>query len=303
MHIMYAENLHHSVAPSPSCILPSDTRANTRQSGRIHAALLPTSRKIASLPRQRAIRPSHAVPCHLALILAQKCDAAEATRYSPFSRSTLRSYSAGSERLCASMAESLSGAVDETGGCAARRDVAAFLFASLVRPPPLARLGASAGSARLCASMAEALSGAVDERGGCAAPRDVAAFLFASLACPPPLPRPEPRPIVRSSRFSKFRTLALQLLAGLAGWFSRHWATARPARLASRRLPAAVCIAAGPAPALPLQRAAKPFDANRPLLSWPSWSVFRKLFYEWEINSFPERRLSNNSLLAGRGRL
>ena len=139
---MYAENLHHSVAPSPSCILPSDTRANTRQSGRIHAALLPTSRKIASLPRQRAIRPSHAVPCHLALILAQKCDAAEATRYSPFSRSTLRSYSAGSERLCASMAESLSGAVDETGGCAARRDVAAFLFASLVCPPPLARLGA-----------------------------------------------------------------------------------------------------------------------------------------------------------------
>jgi hypothetical protein len=165
--------------------------------------------------------------------------------------------------------ESLSGAVDETGGCAARRDVAAFLFASLVRPPPLARLGASAGSARLCASMAEALSGAVDERGGCAAPRDVAAFLFASLACPPPLPRPEPRPIVRSSRFSKFRTLALQLLAGLAGWFSRHWATARPARLASRRLPAAVCIAAGPAPALPLQRAAKPFDANRPPLIYP----------------------------------
>jgi len=39
------------------------------------------------------------------------------------------------------------------------------------------------------------------------------------------------------------------------------------------------------------------------VLGWPSWSVFRKLFYEWEINSFPERRLSNNSLLAGRGRL
>ena len=142
MHIMYAENLHCCVAPSPSCSSASDTRANTRQSGRIHAALLPTSRKIASLPRQRAIRPSHAVPCHLALILAQKCDAAEATRYSPFSRSTLRSYSAGSERLCASMAESLSGAVDETGGCAARRDAAAFLFASLVCPPPLPRLGA-----------------------------------------------------------------------------------------------------------------------------------------------------------------
>ena len=94
---------------------------------------------------------------------------------------------------------------------------------------------------RSCASSrpAESLSWAADERGVCAAPRDVAAFLFASLACPPPLPRPEPRPIVRSSRFSKFRTLALQLLAGLAGCASLGNGTHAPCGRkpsASRRL-------------------------------------------------------------------